>query len=498
MRPDAAPVTSGLASLDYILNGGFASNRCHLIEGQPGSGKTTLAMQFLIAGRERGERCLFITISESPFELTQVAATHGLSLDGIELFECVPPELSLDPEQYQSVVHASELELGETVRSVMAAVTASKPTLVVLDSLSEVRLLAHGALRYRRQVLALKHFFFQQNCTVLMLDDLTVREDDLTLHSIAHGVVRLEQVAMDYGAERRRLRVFKMRGRAFHGGFHDFVITHGGVNVFPRLIAADAGNDLDVSMPISTGIDALDLMTGGGLVEGTTTLIQGPSGTGKSTLALQCVRGRLERGEKVLFVSFEETRRNFVRRATGVGIPAQRYLDSGALDFVQVDPAETSAGQISDMVRRSVRDGTTSVILDSLSGYQHALRDEHYLLLHMHELLTYLNQQGVVSIVVLAQAGVVGALEPPFDMTYLADTVLLLRFFEAAGEMRHAVSVIKKRIGSHERYMRELFFDKQGLQVGPVLPGFQNILSSRPIYSGTTPLLTARASAAMP
>ena len=497
MRPDAAPVTSGLASLDYILGGGFASNRCHLIEGQPGSGKTTLAMQFLIAGRGRGERCLFITISESPFELTQVARTHGLSLDGIELHECVPPELSLDPEQYQSVVHASELELGETVQSVMAAVIASKPTLVVLDSLSEVRLLAHGALRYRRQVLALKHFFFQQNCTVLLLDDLTIREDDLTLHSIAHGVVRLEQIAMDYGAERRRLRVFKMRGRAFRGGFHDFVIVAGGLNIFPRLIASDAGDPAG-SVPISTGIDALDRLTGGGLVDGTTTLIQGPSGTGKSTLALQCVRGQLERGEKVLFVSFEETGRNFVRRGVGVGMPIERYLASGALHFVQVDPAETSAGQISDMIRRSVADGATSVVLDSLSGYQHAIRDEHYLLLHMHELLTYLNQQGVVTIVVLAQAGVVGALEPPFDMTYLADTVILLRFFEADGEIRQAVSVIKKRIGAHERFMRELLFDAHGLQVGPALTGFRDVLATRPIYAGTVPLLASRASAAAP
>ncbi|KAB7646241.1 ATPase domain-containing protein [Polymorphobacter fuscus] len=496
LAADASPVTTGLDSLDYILSGGYAANRCHLIEGQPGSGKTTLAMQFLIAGQARGEKCLFITISESPFELLHVARSHGLSLDGIDIVECVPPELSLDPESYQSIVHASELELGETVRGVMAAVVASRPTLVVLDSLSEVRLLAQGALRYRRQVLALKHFFFQQNCTVLLLDDLTVREDDLTLHSIAHGVVRLEQLAMDYGAERRRLRVFKMRGRAFHGGFHDFVIAHGGLNVFPRLIASDDVAARPARRPASTGIAALDSLTGGGLDEGTTTLIQGPSGTGKSTLALQCVRERLERGETVLFVSFEETVTTFRRRAASVGIGVEAYLASGVLRFVHVDPAETSAGQISDMVRNSVRDDVTSVILDSLSGYQHALRDEHYLLLHMHELLTFLNQQAVVTIVVLAQAGVVGTLAPPFDMTYLADTVLLLRFFEAGGEMRRAVSVIKKRIGSHERMMRELFLDSQGVQVGPALPGFQNIMSSRPIYTGSTPLLQARDGAA--
>ena len=489
---DAGPVSSGLASLDYILDGGFANNRCHLLEGQPGSGKTTLSMQFLIAGRDRGERCLLITISESPFELMQIASAHGLSLDGIELFECVPPELSLDPEQYQSVVHASELELGETVRSIMAAVIASQPTLVVLDSLSEVRLLAQGSLRYRRQVLALKHFFFQQGCTVLLLDDLTVREDDLTLHSIAHGVLRLEQVAMDYGNERRRLRVFKMRGRAFRGGYHDFVITRGGLNVFPRLIAADDIAHVEVGAPVGTGIGTLDALLGGGLDEGTTTLIQGPTGTGKSTLALQCVRQRLERGERALFVSFEESLRNFVRRAIGVGIPVDTYLASGALQFVPVDPAETSAGQISDMVRRAVGGGATSVVLDSLSGYQHALRDEHYLVLHMHELLTYLNQQNTMTIVVLTLGGSCGTIEPPFDVSYLADTVLLLRFFEAAGEVRRAVSVAKKRIGTHERTMRELFFDHDGLQAGPVLAGFENILTNHPLYSGTSPLLTAR------
>ncbi|MBC7506302.1 MAG: AAA family ATPase [Sandarakinorhabdus sp.] len=493
MIADAAPVTSGLASLDYILGGGYAWNRCHLVEGQPGSGKTTLAMQFLIAGRDRGERCLFITISESPFELMQVAQAHGLSLDGITLHECAQSELSLDPEQYQSVVHASELELGETVREVMAAVIASKPSLIVLDSLSDVRLLAEGDMRYRRQVLALKHFFFQHQCTVLLLDDLTIPDDALTLHSVVHGVVRLEHVAIDYGAERRRLRIFKMRGRDIQSGYHDFVIARGGLKVFPRLVLSKGDWVEDASGPVSTGIEGLDSLLGGGLDAGTTNLIYGPSGTGKSTLALQCVRGRLEAGEKVLFVSFEESRRNFGRRASGVGIPVDQYIESGALLFTKVDPAETSAGQMSDMIRSAVGDGVTSVVLDSLSGYRHALRDEHYLLLHMHELLTYLNHQGVVTIVILSQAGVVGTLEPPFDLTYLVDTALLLRFFEAVGEMRRAVSVLKKRIGPHERVMRELFLDEQGLQVGPPLSGFRDILSNRPIYDGTVPLLTARA-----
>ena len=493
---DAGPVTSGLPSLDYILDGGYANNRCHLIEGEPGSGKTTLAMQFLIAGRERGEKCLFITISESPFELRQVARSHGLSLDGIELFECIPPELSLDPEQYQSVVHASELELGESVRSIMEIVVAHQPSLVVLDSLSEVRLLAHGALRYRRQVLALKHFFFQQACTVLMLDDLTVREDDLTLHSIAHGVVRLEQLAMEYGAERRRLRIFKMRGRAFHGGYHDFVIATGGLNVFPRLIAPTAEDHPDVGRPVSTGIPALDTMTGGGLDRGATTLIQGASGAGKSTLALQCVRACFERGEKALFVSFEESLLNFQRRAAGVGMPVEQHLADGSLMFVEIDPAETSAGKISNMIRRMVGQGVGAVILDSLSGYRHALRDENYLLLHMHELVTYLNNRGVLTILVLGQSGIVGASEAPFDIAYLADAVLLLRYFEAVGETRCAISVIKKRTGAHERVMREILLDSGGVQVGPRLSGFIDIASNRPIYVGGVAPLEPRNPAA--
>lgn len=490
---DADAVPTGLASLDYILGGGYAANRCHLLEGEPGSGKTTLALQFLIAGRSRGEKCLFITISESPFELLHAAATHGLSLDGIDLFELVPPELSLDPEQYQSVVHTSDLELGETVRLIMDAVVAAAPTLVVLDSLSEIRLLAQGALRYRRQVLALKHFFFQQNCTALLLDDLTMKGDDLTLHSIGHGVVRLEQLAMGYGAERRRLRVYKMRGRAFQGGYHDFVIRKGGLSIFPRLIASDREISPEVGAPGGSGLAELDQLLGGGLDGGTTTLIQGASGTGKSTLALQFMFAALERGETALFVSFEETRRNFQRRAMGMGFPIDAYLASEALDFIHVDPAEASAGEISDVIRRHVSNGACVVVIDSLSGYQHALRDENYLLLHMHELLTYLNQQGVTTILVLAQAGFIGALEPPFDMTYLADTALLLRFFESTGEMRRVVSVIKKRTGPHERVLRELFFDHRGVRVGAPLSGLQSILSGRPTYTGSAPLLVERA-----
>ena len=494
---DADPITSGLANLDYILDGGFAQNRSHLIEGHPGSGKTTLAVRFLIAGRDRGERCLFITMAESPLEMCHAAHTHGLSLDGIELFECTPPRLLLDPEQYQSVMHAADIELGETVRAIIAAVRASRPTLLVIDSLSELRLLAEGTVRFRRQVLALKQFFFEQGCTVLLLDDLTNVEDDLTLHSIAHGVVRLEQLAMEYGAERRRLRVIKMRGRAFRGGYHDFIISKGGLEIFPRHRTETAETALMANIQFSTGNSGIDLLLGGGLDAGTTSLIHGTTGTGKSTLALQCIHARLEQGQRAMFVSFEETLRNFQKRAAGLGLPITKYLASGALTFVNVDPAETSAGHLSNMISYHVADGAVSVVIDSLSGYRRALRDDNFMMLHMHELITFLNQQNVVTILVLSQTGLTGASSPTFDITYLADTLFLLRFFEAAGEMRRGLAVIKRRTGQHEQTMRELFFDSQGLQVGPPLKNFESVLVGGPVYTGdVAALLSARGAAA--
>ncbi|TRW16670.1 ATPase domain-containing protein [Glacieibacterium frigidum] len=484
-----ATVSTGLPGLDYILDGGYAANRIHLIEGRPGAGKTTMAMQFLIAGQARGETCLYVTFSETAHELHSVAESHGLSLDGIEIAELFAPDLDPLEEQRQSIIHAADLELGETVRSVMEAVIATAPSLVVIDSLSEIRLLAQSALYYRREILALKRFFFAQRCTVLLLDDLSQPDEDLMLHSIGHGVVRLEHDAPGYGAERRRLRVFKMRGRSFCGGYHDVVIRHGGVEVFPRLISEASRAPGDAQVLVPSGLAELDALSGGGLDRGTTTLILGPSGAGKSTLALRLLGDLLDRGETAVFISFDETRRNFERRAAGIGLDAQRHLDSGRLVFVAIDPAHITPGELAGSIRHRVAAGTTAVILDSLSGYQHAMPDETHLLLQLHELVTYLNELDVLTILTLAQDGVGAQLRASLDMTYLADCVFLVRFFEAGSEIRRAISVIKKRTGRHERSIRELSFDQGGIHVGTVLDGFTGMLAAVPVYAGRTPLL---------
>ncbi|HEX8365950.1 MAG TPA: ATPase domain-containing protein [Allosphingosinicella sp.] len=489
---EGSPVSSGSAALDEILAGGYGSNRIHLIEGAPGAGKTTLGLQFLLDGVRRNDRCLYITMSESRAELLHVAGTHGWSLDGIDIFELVPPELSLDPEREQSIVYASDLELGETVGMVMEQVERLSPARIVFDSLSEIRLLAQGSLRYRRQVLALKHFFAKRNCTVLFLDDLTDngRGEDLSLHSLAHGVVRLEHTALKYGAERRRLRVHKMRGRAFRGGFHDFEIRTGGLVIFPRLIAADHPDGGGATRHAESGIPQLDALVGGGLDYGTTTLVIGPSGVGKSTVVLQYIHAALGRGEKALFVSFDETRRVFHRRAAGLGLDVEGFEQEGSFLFRQVDPAELSPGALSAIIREHVEEkGVCAVVIDSLSGYQHAMPQEQFMLLQMHEIVTYLNQQGVLTFLILAQAGMVGAMHSPVDITYLSDTVLLLRFFEARGEIRRALSVLKKRTGPHEATIREVRIASGGISVGPKLDGFRGVLTGTPTFEGASPLL---------
>lgn len=482
-QADPSQVPTGSPALDGILRGGYAKGRVHLLEGRPGSGKTTLALQFLMMARERGERSLYVTLSEAADELAESAETHGWSLDGIDLYELIPPELSLDPAQQQSVLYSSDLELGETVQLVMDEVERVQPTCVVFDSLSDVRLLAGGPLRYRRQVLALKHFFSQRGCTTIFVDDLTEEMDDANLHSLVHGVVRLEQTIAVYGAERRRLRVFKMRGRDFRSGSHDYIIRPGGLEVFPRLVASEHEAVFDESEKASSGVAALDSLIGGGLDRGTSTLIMGPAGCGKSTLAMQFVLHGLAQGERALFISFDETRRNFFRRAKGVGMDFEQYSDR--FTFLQIDPAELSPGEMACVIRRHVEEGKVGmVVLDSLSGYQNAMPEEQFLLLQMHELLTYLNHHGVVTLLVLAQHGLVGPMQSPVDLTYLSDAVVLVRFFEAAGELKRAVSVIKKRTGGHEASIREYRIGADGLHVGEPLSDFSGVLTGVPRFVG--------------
>ncbi|MGH2929278.1 MAG: ATPase domain-containing protein, partial [Solirubrobacteraceae bacterium] len=390
--PPPQPVCTGVANLDEVVAGGYAARRLHLIEGQPGTGKTTLGLQFLMAGRDAGERGLYVTLSETREELLQAAASHGWSLDGIDLCELVPPELALDPSHEQTVVYSSDLELGETIRSVMAEIDRVKPTRLVFDSAAEIRLLSQTPLRYRRQMLALKHLIARIGCTALLLDDLTARQDDTSLHSLAHGVIHLEQIAIQYGAERRRLRVCKMRGRQFRGGFHDLSLRKGGMVIFPRLVAAEHGAIAE-GEPARSRVPELDALLGGGLDRGTSNLILGPSGAGKSTLALQWVHTALGRGEQVLMVSFDETLRVMLRRASGIGMDLQPFIDNGLLHVEQVDPAELTPGELSGIVRRHVEAGSGVVVLDSLSGYQNAMPEEVFLTLQMHELLTYLGHK---------------------------------------------------------------------------------------------------------
>ncbi|CAO4155302.1 ATPase domain-containing protein [Methylorubrum extorquens] len=492
---DAAPIPTGVEGLDQIVAGGYAANRAHLVEGRPGSGKTTLAMQFLLAGVERGERCLYLTLSESKRELLNVAARHGWTLNGIEIVEVVPPELSLDPKQQQSLVHSSDLELGETIRMSMAEIERFKPHRVVFDSLSEIRLLSQGSLRYRRQVHALRSFLLLQDTTAILLDDLTAEADDLNLHSLSHAVIRMEQLAPLYGGERRRLRVIKMRGTSFRGGYHDYVIKRGGLAVYPRLVAAEHPREFEERRGGSSS-DQLNALVGGGLDAGTSTMMIGPSGVGKSSVALTFATAAIERGEKALILSFDETMSVLLRRARGLGMPLEAYIEAGSLRVEQIDPAEVSPGELATVVQDAVeREDRRTVLIDSLTGYHNAMPEENHLLLQMHELLTYLNNQGVMTILILAQHGLIGQMGSTVDLTYLSDTIVLFRTFEAEGRLRRAISVAKKRTGGHEDSIRELRIDSKGVRVGEPLQSFRGIMTGVPTFEGErTTLLPSQGS----
>jgi circadian clock protein KaiC len=486
--PEQPRASTGVPGLDDVLGGGLPLNHLYLVDGNPGAGKTTLGLQFLQEGARIGELGLYITLSETGAELRTVAASHGWTLDGIEVFELVSSE-GLGPDAEQSILHPSEVELGETTRGVMDAVERKRPTRVVFDSLSEMRLLAQNPLRYRRQVLALKKFFAIKGCTVLMLDDRSAAEHELQLHSIAHGVISLEQSVDQYGPERRRLRIVKMRGIKFRGGEHDFNLDTGGLSVFPRLVAAEHRMTVDASY-VSSGTPELDRLLGGGLGRGSNMLFAGPSGVGKTTTAVSCVLAALKRGERAAYYLFDEGLGTLLIRSRTLGMDLAPFLDSGQLQLLALDPAEVSPGEFAQRVRHAVeKDGAGVVAIDSLNAYMQAMPGSKHLMLQMHELLTYLNQRRLVTILVLGQHGLLGDMRTDVDLSYLSDGILLFRYFEARGRLLKAVSVVKSRTTQHELTIREFRLGANGLEVGQALADFEGVLTGVAAYRGQQPML---------
>jgi circadian clock protein KaiC len=482
-------IATGIPGLDDILLGGLTQNRVYLIEGSPGTGKTTLALQFLMEGVRASEQGLYITLSETAEELHEIASSHGWSLDEITLFQLIN-DAGMDPDTEQSILHPSEIELGETTKSIMRAVDEALPARVVFDSLSELRLLAQNPLRYRRQILAIKNYFSTRKCTVLLLDDKTAETGDQRLHSIAHGVIALEQTAQEFGKERRRLNVIKMRGIKFRGGYHDFILDTGGLQVFPRLVAAEHGRDFS-AVARSTGSPGLDQLMGGGLVPGTSTLLVGPSGIGKTSMSIRAVLSALERGERVAFYLFDEGLGTLFVRSAALGMDVRPYIESGHLSIHRIDPAELAPGEFAYMLRQNIEaGGVTFVVIDSLNAYLHAMPGEKFLTLQMHELLSYLNQQGVTTILVLGQHGLIGDVRSDVDLSYLSDATVLLRFFEASGRLRRAVTVIKSRASDHAQTIHELRLNSvHGVEIGEALEGFEGVLTGLPTYRGGTPMM---------
>ena len=475
---------TGVAGLDEILKGGLPENRLYLLRGAPGVGKTTIALQYLLKGVELGERSLYIALSETRGEITSVAHSHGWNIEHLSIFELSALEQQLAEEEQNTVFHPADIELNKTTHLLLQRIQEVKPRRLVLDSLSELRLMSDTALRYRRQMLSLKQFFAGQQMTVLLLDDHSTEGGDLHVQSIAHGVITLEQIVSDYGAEKRRIKVNKMRGVGFIGGYHDALIVRGGVKVFPRLIAAEHHRAF-VRETVGSGIVELDALVGGGLHRGTSALLLGPAGTGKSTIALQFAIAAARRGEKVLICLFEESGETMKARAASVGMKVEDLIESGTIKILQVDPAEMTPGEFVYTVTGEVAARHIQiVIIDSVNGYLQAMPDVKFLVIQLHELLSFLNRFGVLTLLTVAQHGLVGQMQTPIDLTYLSDSVILLRYFEQSGRIKKAVSVIKKRIGRHEDTIREFKIDGGGLRLGEPLGEFQGVLTGNPTFHG--------------
>jgi circadian clock protein KaiC len=484
-----APLRTGIPGFDSILRGGLTPDRLYLLEGAPGAGKTTIALQFLREGAARGEPVLYVTLSESDEELRGVAESHGWNLDGVTIQEILPSPGALRADEQYTMFHPAEVELGDTIDRILAKVEEIQPRRVVFDSLSELRLLSEKSLRYRRQILALKQFFSGRQCTVLLLDDMSGTRHDLQVQSIAHAVIRLEQYHSDYGATRRRLVVLKFRGKDFRGGYHDYRIVRGGLRVFPRLEATEQTR-FHALERLPSGLVELDDLMGGGLEKGTSTLFVGAPGTGKSTLAVQFALAAARRGEVASLFLFDESMSTLRSRCQGMGMDMATYIDNGKLRLRQVDPGEMSPGELVDLIRTEVLEQKSAVVvIDSLNGYLNAMPDDRFLIVPVHELLTVLGQAGVATLLVGAHHGMIGTtMQAPVDASYLADAIVMLRYYEAAGEVRQAISVVKKRGGAHERSIRAFTMDKGGLHVGEPLRNFRGILTGVPVPLGAVPI----------
>lgn len=480
-------VPTGIAGLDAILHGGLPRDRVYLVEGDPGVGKTTLALKFLLQGVASGERGVYVTLSETEEEVRQIARSHGWSLDELALFDLSALGGQLGSEGQSTIFRPSDVELTETTRAILAFVEKTRPDRVVFDSLSELRLLAQSPLRYRREVLNLKQSFSGKRSTVLLLDDLKSEPNDMQLQSLTHGVISLQQLSPDYGGDRRRLRIIKLRGATHIGGYHDFAIRRGGLEVFPRLVASDHHVAYE-RVAVPSGVGPLDAMLGGGLTRGTSTLIVGPAGSGKSVISSLYATAAARRGERAVILVFDELRRTTIERGDALGMNMSEHIDAGLLVVQQVDPAELSPGELAHILREQVEaHGATFLVVDSLNGYMQAMPAEKYLYVQLHELLTYFGQRGVTTVILMAQHGLMGG-HGPVEVSYIADTILMTRYFEAAGHVRKALSVIKKRTGNHEDTIRELSIGAHGVTVGEPLVKFRGVLTTAPEYQGGGPL----------